>query len=135
MKKLSSIKGKLNIAKEERASGAVSGSVYATYIKASKSWLPLVAYLFFQLVKLVGDVMMRLTQASWATISLNSVDSKNYLGAYGIYLTSFIISFCGSGLLLAIIMVNSARWDNYAGVFECRKPIDHLILFQSQKPS
>ena len=105
------MKSKLNIAKEERASGAVSGSVYAAYIRASNSWLPMVAFLFLQLVRLVSEMMMRLTQANWATLSFNFEDSKEYLGQYGIYLTTYIISYLGSALLLATILVNSARWD------------------------
>ena len=104
------MKSKLNIAKEERASGAVSGSVYAAYIRASNSWLPMIAFLFLQLVRLVSEMMMRLTQANWATLSFNFEDSKEYLGQYGIYLTTYIISYLGSALLLATILVNSARW-------------------------
>ena len=133
LQKLTSMKGKLKLAKEERASGAVSGNVYAAYIRASNSWLPLVAYAFLQLVRLVSEIMMRLTQANWASLSFNFEDSKEYLGGYGIYLTTYILSYLGSALFLATILVNSARWDPYDTILDGRKL--YFILLQPQKPS
>ena len=110
MQKLTSMRGKLYIAKEERATGAVSGSVYTAYISASKSWFLLVAFLFLQIVRLVSEVLMRLNQANWATSSFNFQYSEEYLSQYGIYLATYIISYLGSALFLATILVNSARW-------------------------
>ena len=100
LQKLHSIKDNITIAKESRASGAVPGSIYATYIKKSKSWFPLVVYLFLQLVRIISEVMMRLTQVKWATASFNFSLHKVYLNEYGVFLTSYIISFLGdpSGL-------------------------------------
>ena len=110
LEKLTSMRHKLNIVKEERATGSVAGNVYIAYIRASKSWLPMVAFMFLQLSRLVSEIMMMLTQANWATHSFNNEDSEEYLELCGIYLVIYFISSLGSALLLAIILVNSARW-------------------------
>ena len=110
LEKLTSMRHKLNIVKEERATGSVAGNVYIAYIKASRSWLPIVAFLFLQLSRLVSEIVMMLAQANWATHSFNHEDSEEYLIQYGIYLVIYFISSLGSALLLAIILVNSARW-------------------------
>ena len=109
LKKLTSLENKLNIAKEERASGAVSGNVYADYIRANKSWFLVTLFLLLQIVRIVSEVMMRLTQANWATLSFNLADSKEYLVRYGVFLITYVISYLGSALFLAMILVNSAR--------------------------
>ena len=109
LQKLSSVNDNVTIAKECRASGAVPGSIYATYIKKSKTWFPLVVYLFLQLVRIISDVLMRLTQVKWATASFNFSLHKVYLNEYGVFLTTYIISFLGSALLMATILVNISR--------------------------
>ena len=113
MEKLTTLTHKLNIVKEERATGSVAGNVYIAYIKASQSWLPIVAFLFLQLSRIVSEIMMMLAQANWATQSFNHENSEEYLKQCGIYLVTYFISSLGSALLLAIILVNSARWVNY----------------------
>ena len=120
LQKLTSLKNKLNVAKEERASGAVSGNVYLDYIRANNSWLLVTSFLLLQIARIVSEVMMRLTQANWATLSFDFVDSKEYLVGYGVFLIIYIISYIGSALFLATIMVNSARWRgflNYSCIF------------------
>ena len=108
LQKLTS-KNKTNVAKEERASGAVSRNVYADYIRANNSWLLVTLFLLLQIVRIVSEVMMRLTQANWATLSFNLTYSKEYLVRYGVFLITYIISYLGSALFLAMILVNSAR--------------------------
>ena len=108
LQKLTS-KNKTNVAKEERASGAISSNVYADYIRANNSWLLVTLFLVLQIVRIVSEVMMRLTQANWATLSFNFADSKEYLVRYGVFLITYIISYLGSALFLAMILVNSAR--------------------------
>ena len=109
LQKLHSIKDNITIAKESRASGAVPASIYATYIKKSKSWFKLAAYLLLQLVRIFSEIMMRLTQVKWATVGFNFNLQKVHLYEYGIFLTTYIISYLGSGLFLAIILVNASR--------------------------
>ena len=109
LQKLRSVKDNITIAKENTASGAVPGIVYATYINKSKSWLSLVAYLFLQLVRIVSEIMMRLTQVKWATVSFNFNLHQVYLYEYGVFLTTYIISYLGSALFLVIILVNASR--------------------------
>ena len=109
LEKLTSMRHKLNIVKEKRATGSVAGNVYIAYIRASKSWLPMVAFLFLQLSRIVSEIMMMLAQANWATHNFNHEDSREYLKQCGIYLFSYFITSLGSALLLAIILVNSAR--------------------------
>ena len=109
LQKLCSVKDNVTIAKECRASGAVPGSIYATYIKKSKSWFLLAAYLFLQLVRMISEIMMRLTQVKWATVSFNFSLHKVYLYEYGVFLTTYIISYLGSALFLATILVNTSR--------------------------
>ena len=113
MEKLTSLTQKRNIVKEERATGSVAGNVYIAYIKASQSWLSMVAFFFLQLSRLVSEIMMMLAQANWATHSFNHESSEEYLKQCGIYLVTYFISSLGSALLLAIILVNSARWVKY----------------------
>ena len=118
LQKLRSVKDNITIAKENRSSGTVPGIIYATYIKKSMSCLTLVAYLFLQLMRIVSEIMMRLTQVKWATVSFNGGESwlsfnfnlqKVYLYEYGVFLTAYIISYLGSALFLVIILVNASR--------------------------
>ena len=103
LEKLTSMRHKLNIVKEERATGSVAGNVYIAYIRASKSWFPMVAFLFLQLSRLVSEIMMMLAQANWATHSFNHEDSEEYLEQCGIYLvihSLIIITFLKYNFLI-----------------------------------
>ena len=110
LQQLTSLENNLTVPKEERASGAVSGNVYADYIRANKSWFLLTLFLLLQIVRVVSEVMMRLNQANLATLGFDFVDSEEYLHHYGILLTVYIISYMGASLLLATILINSARF-------------------------
>ena len=107
--KLASVRDKPKIGEEERACGAIKRNVYAAYIRASKSVLLLVAFFILQLLRLVSEIIMRLSQAKWATLNFNIEYPTEYLEQYGIYLTIYLVSYLGSALLLAAILVNSAR--------------------------
>ena len=107
--KLASVRDKPKIDKEEIACGAINRNVYAAYIRASKSVLLLVAFIILQLLRLVSEIMMRLSQAKWATLSFKIAYSAEYLKQYVIFLTTYLVSYLGSALLLAAILVNSAR--------------------------